>query len=38
MDGLVAQIGRRLSHDGTYGRAGAATTSANVVSGIDLTS
>lgn len=38
MDGLMTQIGRRLSHDGTYTRAGGAAPGANVVSGIDLTS
>ena len=38
MDGLMTQIGRRLSHDGTYDRAGSTGTGVNVVSGIDLTS
>jgi hypothetical protein len=38
MDGLVAQIGRRLSHDGTYTRAGPRGAPSSVVSAIDLTS
>lgn len=38
MDGLMTQIGRRLSHDGTYDRAGSTGSGPNVVSGIDLTS
>ena len=38
MDGLMSQIGRRLSHDGTYDRAGSMGSCPNVVSGIDLTS
>lgn len=37
MEGLVAQVGRRLSHTGTYGRRGSIHVGPQVVSGFDLT-
>lgn len=38
MDGLMAQVGRRLSHAGTYSGPGCPRAAETVVSGIDLTS
>lgn len=38
MEGLMRQVCRRLSHAGTYGRAGAVDSSVQVVSALDLRS
>ncbi|GIK18507.1 MAG: hypothetical protein AMXMBFR77_00830 [Phycisphaerales bacterium] len=38
MDGLIQQVHRRLSHAGTYGRAGRVETGRVVVSGVDVVS
>lgn len=37
MEGLMRQVGRRLSHAGTYGRTGEVEPTASVVSALDLT-
>lgn len=36
MEGIMKQVGRRLSHSGVYARPGAAPPSAQVVSALDL--
>ncbi|MCW5776107.1 MAG: flagellar export chaperone FlgN [Phycisphaeraceae bacterium] len=38
MDGLIQQVHRRLSHAGTYGRAGRVEAGRVVVSGVDVVS
>ncbi|HRQ73543.1 MAG TPA: flagellar export chaperone FlgN [Phycisphaerales bacterium] len=38
MDGLIQQVHRRLSHAGTYGRAGRVEAGPAVVSGVDVVS
>ena len=38
MDGLIQQVHRRLSHAGTYGRAGRVEAGRAVVSGVDVVS
>jgi len=37
LDGLIGQVGRRLSHAGTYGNAGRIESRVQIVSGIDMT-
>ncbi|MBC7834009.1 MAG: flagellar export chaperone FlgN [Phycisphaerales bacterium] len=38
MDGLMKQVGRKLSHAGTYGRSGVVQSPVQVVSALDLRS